>query len=320
MAKERFPAQYREKYAAILGSEFDRFIAAFDTKAKKTLWCNSILTTPKELCKELAGRGFELSPLELSKNAFQIDSGPERPGQDEAFAQGRFNLQEKAAMLPPIALGAMPGERILDAFAAPGNKTLQLCCMCNNSAEITCLERDPTRIGTLKFNARKYGMQIDAKKLDFQKFKDREGFDRILLDAPCSSEGMARKRLDALDEWSQHKVENMSKRQKKAIVRGFDLLKEGGTLVYSTCSLSPEEDEEVIDHLLSNRTGAKVEKTKIAGVKASKGILQYKEKGFDTQVENCSRLWPHEWDCQPFFYAKITKEKQAGAAKTGNGG
>jgi len=309
MAKDRFPKEYLEKYSSILGSEFERFICAFDSKAKKTLWCNTLLATPQELRNELAGRGFELSALEFSENAFLIESGPERPGQDEAFAQGRFNLQEKASMLPAIALGASPGERILDAFAAPGNKTIQLCCLCENKAQITCLERDPTRIGTLKFNARKYGMQIDAKKLDFQKFKDREGFDRILLDAPCSSEGMARKRLDALDGWSEKKVSNMSKRQKKAIVRGFDLLKPGGTLVYSTCSLSPEEDEEVIDHLLANRTGAKVEKAAIAGVKASKGILKYKEKDYDAQVQNCSRLWPHEWDCQPFFFAKITKEK-----------
>lgn len=309
MAKERFPAEYREKYATILGSEFDKFISAFDAKEKKTIWCNSLNTTPQELCGELTGRGFSLSPLEFSQNAFLIESGPERPGQDEAFAQGRFNLQEKAAMLPAIALGARPGERILDAFASPGNKTLQLCCLCNNEAEITCLERDPTRIGTLRFNARKFGMRIDAKKLDFQKFKDREGFDRILLDAPCSSEGMARKRLDALDEWSEKKVANMSKRQKKAIVRGFDLLKPGGTLVYSTCSLSPEEDEEVIDHLLASRDGVVIEKMNIKGVKASKGITRYREKTFNPLVENCCRLYPHEWDCQPFFFAKVTKQK-----------
>jgi len=308
MAKERFPKEYLEKYSAILGDRFGQFIESFSTKPKKTIWCNSLSTTPQELKDELSGRGITLNQLEFSPNAFQIESGPERPGTDEAFAQGRFNLQEKASMLPAIALGAKPGERILDAFAAPGNKTLQLCCLCENKAEITCLERDPGRIGTLRFNARKYGMQVDAKKLDFQKFKDNGGFDRILLDAPCSSEGLARKRLDALDEWNERKVGNMSKRQKKAIVRGFDLLKPGGTLVYSTCSLSPEEDEEVIDHLIANRSGVKVEKVKLAGVNASKGITQYKEIKFDPKVENCCRLYPHEWDCQPFFFAKVAKQ------------
>jgi len=307
MAKERFPKEYLDKYASILGSDFERFIAAFGTKPKKTIWCNSLITTPAELCEELSQRGFALSGLGFSDNAFIIDSGPERPGQDGAFGQGKFNLQEKASMLPVVALGAMPGERILDAFAAPGNKTLQLCCLCKNNADITCLERDPGRIHTLQFNAKKYGMKIDAKKLDFQKFKDNEGFDRVLLDAPCSSEGMARKRLDALSEWSEKKVANMSKRQKKAIVRGFDLLKDNGTLVYSTCSLSPEEDEEVIDHLLSQRPDAKVEKTKLPGVNASKGILRYKEKEFDSRVEGCTRLYPHVWDCQPFFFAKVAK-------------
>ncbi len=307
MAKERFPKEYLDKYSSILGSEFGRFISSFEKKEKKAIWCNSLRTTPQELCSELTGRGFCLAPLEFSENAFLIESGPERPGRDDAFMQGRFNLQEKAAMLPAIALEPKPGERILDGFAAPGNKTLQLCCLCNNEAEITCLERDPVRIRTLQFNARKFGMQIDAKKLDFLKFKDREGFDRILLDAPCSSEGLARKRLDALAEWSQRKVENMSKRQKKAVVRGFDLLKSGGTLVYSTCSLSPEEDEEVIDHLLASRDGVTVERVKLAGVNASKGIVQYQGKEFDSRVGNCVRLYPHEWDCQPFFIAKIQK-------------
>jgi len=309
MATQRFPAEYLDKYASMLGSEFERFISSFEKKGKKAIWCNTLKTAPQELCFELTGRGFRLAPLAFSQNAFLLESGPKRPGLDEAFAQGRFNLQEKASMLPAIALGAKPEERILDAFAAPGNKTLQLCCLCGNQAEITCLERDPTRIRTLQFNARKFGMRIDAKKLDFQKFKDSRGFDRILLDAPCSSEGMARKRLDALKTWSQKKVENMSKRQKKAIARGFDLLRPGGTLVYSTCSLSPEEDEEVIDHLLAKRPGAVIEKIKMQEVKTSKGITQYRDREYDCRVENCVRLYPHEWDCQPFFFARIAKER-----------
>jgi 16S rRNA C967 or C1407 C5-methylase (RsmB/RsmF family) len=306
MAKERFPKEYLDKYSAILGDDFEEFIRAFGSKEKKALWCNSLLATPQNIAEELAGRGFLLERLPFSANAFLMASGPQRPGLDAAFLEGRFNLQEKAAMLPAIALGARKGERVLDAFAAPGNKTLQLCCLCENSADIVCLERDAGRMRQLLYNAKKFGMRIDAKKLDFLKFKDREGFDRILLDVPCSSEGLARKRLDALKDWSQGKVQNMSKRQKKAIVRGFDLLRPGGALVYSTCSLSPEEDEEVVNHLLARRPDAKVEKIKIKGVNASKGMAKYGEKKFDQGVENCLRLYPHLWDCQPFFLFEIS--------------
>ena len=307
MASTFFPAQFTEKYLEILGADSEKFFLSCASKIPKSLWCNSLSTTPSELSFELSTRGFKLEQLEFSKNAFSIASGPLRPGEDPAFKEARFNLQEKAAMLPPIALELLPGQRILDAFAAPGNKTLQICCNAKNTGDIIALEREPARFATLRFNVKKYGMQVDAKKLDFQKFKDREGFDRILLDAPCSSEGLVRKRQDGLKEWSQKKVLNMAKRQKKAIVKGFDLLVPKGKLVYSTCSLSPEEDEEVVDHLLAQRPDAKVEKIKIAGVNASKGLEKYRQKEFNPQVENCVRLYPHEWDCQPFFFAKVSK-------------
>jgi tRNA (cytosine49-C5)-methyltransferase len=308
MASTFFPIEYTEKFSEILQERSGDFFKACATKEPKAIWCNALCTTAEELKSELAGRSFELEPLPFSKNALLIKAGPQRPGEDPAFLEGRFNLQEKASMLPPLALDVRPGQRILDAFAAPGNKTLEICCLAENEAEITALEREPSRIRTLVFNIRKFGMRVDAKKLDFQKFKDNGGFDRILLDAPCSSEGMVRKRQDALKEWSQKKVENMAKRQKKAVTRGFDLLKPGGRMVYSTCSLSPEEDEEVIEHLLAQRPGASVEKVKMPGVTFSKGITRFRQRRYDERVEDCCRLYPHEWDCQPFFFCAISKK------------
>lgn len=304
----RLPAEYADKFERMLGAKSGEFFQACRTKEPKSIWCNSLKTGPDELKKELESRGFALSQLPFHENAFSVEK-PDRPGQDEAFSEGRFNLQEKAAMIPAIALEPKEGERVLDAFAAPGNKTLQLSCLCDNSSEIIALEREPARMRVLRSNISKFGMDsVRAMQLDFQKFKDRDGFDRILLDAPCSSEGLVRKRLDGLSEWSQKKVLNMAKRQKKAIARGFALLRTGGTLVYSTCSLSPEEDEEVIAHLLEKCDGVKVEKIEINGATASPGLLEYDGKKYDERVRLCSRFYPHEWDCQPFFAAKITKE------------
>ena len=159
----------------------------------------------------------------------------------------------------------------------------------------------------LEFNISKFGFEAFARKIDFQKYKDNAGFDKILLDAPCSSEGLVRKRLDGLKEWSPKKVANMAKRQKKAIVKGFDLLQPGGTLVYSTCSLSPEEDEEVIGHLLLQRPETVVLPITLDAVNASPGIADYDGRKLSPEVEKCWRLYPHLWDCQPFFLAKVMK-------------
>ncbi len=207
-------------------------------------------------------------------------------------------------MLPAIALGPKEGERVLDAFAAPGNKTLQLACLSRNAAQLVALEREHPRFNVLRYNLAKYGISAEAKRLDFQKFLDRDGFDKMLLDVPCSSEGLVRKRLDGLKEWSQKKVLNMAKRQKKAITRGFDLLAPGGKLVYSTCSLSPEEDEDVVAHLLEAREGAKLLPVKFEACTASPGIEEYGGRQYPKELSACVvRLYPHRWDCQPFFIA-----------------
>jgi NOL1/NOP2/sun family putative RNA methylase len=303
-----FPQEFREKYSTLLGPQAEAFFSACATKEGKSVWCNSLAIAPGELRGKMEKQGWKLEPLVFHENAFALVGGPsDRPGLSEEFQAGLFNLQEKASMLPALALEPKSGERVLDAFAAPGNKTLQLACLAGNSAEIIALERERPRMRALAFNVRKFGISAEAKLLDFQKFKDREGFDRILLDAPCSSEGLVRKRFDGLSGWSQKRVLNMAKRQKKAVAKGFELLREGGRMVYSTCSLSPEEDEEVVEFLLEKRPDAKVEKIGLEGVAASTALTEHGEKRFHDEVANCSRFYPHVWDCQPFFIALIRK-------------
>ncbi len=302
-----FPKDFTEKYARILGGQAPEFFSACSTKEQKTIWCNSLVIAPQALKQRLEAEGWVLHPLGFHENAFAISGESPRPGADDAFKEGLFNLQEKAAMLPAIVLAPKPGERVLDAFAAPGNKTLQLACIAKNQAELIALEREPARFRVLEFNIEKFGMQAQAKRLDFQKFLDQDGFDKVLLDVPCSSEGLVRKRFDGLKEWSQKKVLNMAKRQKKAIVRGFDLLVPGGRLVYSTCSLSPEEDEGVIAHLIEKRPQARIKPLGVGGIASSQGLEEYEGRKYPEQVKDCTRLYPHKWGCQPFFIAVIEK-------------
>ncbi|MBI5553476.1 MAG: RsmB/NOP family class I SAM-dependent RNA methyltransferase, partial [Candidatus Diapherotrites archaeon] len=249
--KPFFPPAFLEKYRQLMGNEFDEFVRISSTPHPKSLWVNSLKIRPTELKTKLEMQGWKLKPLPFHENAFEILEGPIRPGQSEEFKTGLFNLQEKASMLPALALNPQPGERVLDACAAPGNKTLQLACLMKGKGEVVAVDKNTVRMKSLKFNVGKFGMKnVQARLGNLLKASTRKAFDRILLDAPCSSEGVVRKDPEALTEWSPELVESKSQLQKKLILKAFSLLKFGGTLVYSTCSLSPEENEEVIAYLL----------------------------------------------------------------------
>ncbi len=132
----------------------------------------------------------------------------------------------------------------------------------------------------------------------------------MLLDAPCSSEGVVRKRFDALKNWSQSLVIRKSQLQKKLILNAFNLLCDGGALVYSTCTLSPEENEEVVQFLLGKNPNARIEKIpKIKNFKWREGLAEYEKQSFDSQLKNCIRVLPQDNDSESFFVCKIKKEK-----------
>ena len=305
MAKTFIPEEFRHKFTGLFGNESEEFFRYCAIKQPKSIWINSLKIRPELLFDDLSKKGWKLRQL-FHENAFSLE-GIDRPGQSEEFGKGLFNVQEKASMIPAIALDPKPGETVLDAAAAPGNKTLQLACLMNGKGKLVAVEKNVQRFKSLRFNIEKFGMRsVIAKRMDLLDAKKNGVFDRVLLDAPCSSEGLVRKDFDALKGWSEELVLKKSELQKKMILKAFDLLKEGGTLVYSTCSLSPEEDEEVVDHLL-RQGGARVEKIKIESFRLREGLGEYNGKAYDPNVRNCTRIYPQDNDSQGFFVARIKK-------------
>jgi 16S rRNA C967 or C1407 C5-methylase (RsmB/RsmF family) len=143
--------------------------------------------------------------------------------------------------------------------------------------------------------------------MDGQWFK-RSGieFDRVLVDAPCSGTGTIRKSLKTIGMWNPDMIRRLSITQKQLIETGFNLLKENGTLVYSTCSLEPEEDEAVVDFLLNKYENVKLEEIKL-NLKKSPAILEFEDKKYSDEVKKCLRIWPQDNDTEGFFVAKIRK-------------
>ncbi len=315
MHKPFMPEEFVEKYSRLLGEESGEFFEACSRKGPKSIWINSLKARPEIIARDLAKKGWKLQKL-FHENAYSLE-GVERPGQSPEFREGVFNLQEKASMLPAIVLSPRQNETVLDATAAPGNKTLQLSCIMNGTGRVVAAEKNVERFRSLLANMKKFGMEnVIAKRMDLLDSKKSGLFDKALLDAPCSSEGLMRKDIEALRNWSNGLVLKKAELQKKLIAKSFELLKEGGVLVYSTCSFGPEENEEVVQSVIE--TGkAEIEEVKIPGFRARKGLAEYDGNEFDAGMEKCARVYPQDNDTQQFFIAKIRKtEWKTKAAKS----
>ncbi len=145
--------------------------------------------------------------------------------------------------------------------------------------------------------------------MDGRHFSERveQKFDRVLVDAPCSGSGTIRKRLEIAKEWSPTILKGLSELQKSLILSGFECLKKGGVLVYSTCSLDPEENEEVVNYLLNQRSDCEIEEARLDGLKARKGLLRWKGKEYQKGMEKCARIYPQDNDTIGFFLSKVRR-------------
>jgi len=302
MSEEKtfFPEEFLTKYKKLLGKEWNTFFETIQVKQPKSFWVNTNKATVEEVKKSFELKEVKFEQYDFDKRAFLINM--EKPGDLEEFKSGQISLQEKAAMLPVIALAPKEKELVLDACASPGMKTIQLSNFMNNKGKLIACDVNSERIKFLDGNCKKYGLtNVETKRIDFRNLasKYREKFDKILLDAPCSSEGLVRKDREALREWSQKLVERKAQTQKELIVAAFDLLKKEGTMVYATCSFAPEENEQVVLQLLKQRKNASVLNVEelLPGVKIRKNDL----------CENCIRFYPQDNDTQQFFLAKIRK-------------
>lgn len=222
---------------------------------------------------------------------------------------GYIYIQEASSMLPPSILSPEPNDMVLDMAASPGSKTTQMADMMNNSGTIIANDRSVKRNKALIDNLEKMGVtntvvtNFDARNL---KREFSISFDKVLLDAPCSGEGMIRKIGMRRFDWSIDKIQSLSRLQKSMILTGFDLLKPGGIMVYSTCTGAPEENEGVVDYLLSNREDAIIDKIDVEGSRP--GLEEFGKIRFSEEVRKCVRIYPQDTGTELFFVCLIRKK------------
>jgi NOL1/NOP2/sun family putative RNA methylase len=229
----------------------------------------------------------------------------------DLYQRGDVYSQNLSSQLAPMLLNAQPGEQALDLCAAPGGKTLQLACMMKDTGHIGAVESVKSRFFKLKSNLESQGVTCVKTYLNngihvWRKTPER--FDRVLVDAPCSSESRFKAdQPETYSHWNEKKIKEVARKQKGLLYSGIQCLKPGGTLVYSTCSFAPEENEAIVDHALNRFEGLiEIESVDMPITNIQQGIIQWNNNNFNEKVADCVRVLPDEI-MDGFFLCKIRK-------------
>ena len=301
-----FKPAFIERYSSLTDWEqFRKYSLSF---LRKSIRINTLLASVSEVKKSLNKKGWKLEPIPWCKEGFWVDN-PERRDVGNLLEHhlGKIYVQEAASMIPPLVLKPKPHDLVLDMCASPGSKTTQMAAMMKNKGLIVANDYKGDRLQSLGINLQRSVLTNAIITLmpgqRYHHFK----FDKILVDAPCSGTGTIRKSLKTINMWNSGMVRNLAKQQKALLINAFDNLKDGGELVYSTCSLEPEENEGVIDHLLGQCSNAKVMPVKLPGLKVSNPVLNFGNKEYNPLIKDVIRIWPQDNDTEGFFIAKIKK-------------
>lgn len=296
-------SDYVEKYRNIV-DDFNAFLKYSEKPLPKIVWTNLLKTTPAIIENLLIDNQVDYSPLNWWPGGYKVFSDF-KPGRTVEFLSGQIHVQEEVSMLPVLALGPQPGEKVLDLCAAPGNKTAGICQQLQRSGLVVANDMKSGRIALLQNNLTRLGFtNVIVTQNDGTQFSDEVLFDKVLVDAPCSAEGNIRK-----SKWSRRDDGHSLKFQPvqvKLLKRALKLVKPGGSVVYSTCTYSPDENEAVVNSVLSKKiVPENIDFPK--ALKYSPGITQWRDESFAETLARTCRFWPHQNNTGGFFVAKLRK-------------
>ena len=304
-----------ERMKELLGKDLDKYLAKIETEPPRSIRCNTLKIEPQELKKRLEEKGWKIKqPIKQHPEIMIVENElqPGELGRSLEHMLGYYYVQEFASMLPAIVLNPQPEETILDLCASPGSKTTQIAAKMENTGTLIANDVQLRRIKILSSNLERSGVAnvIITKKEGFafcnQAKKQNLLFDKILIDAPCSGEGTLRTSPKTAVMWSLNNVKSLSGIQKSLLSNAIDILKIGGEIVYSTCTHSPEENEEVLSEILKQYPNMEIEKITLP-INTCPGITKWQDKEYIEEVKFSCRIYPHEYDTEGFFIAKLRK-------------
>jgi tRNA (cytosine49-C5)-methyltransferase len=304
-----FKEKFIDRYSGL--TDWDSFKEYSLSFLRRSIRVNTLKGAVKDITESIKNKGWKLIPVPWCKEGFWISHDDRKDvGNLLEHHLGKIYVQEAASMIPPLVLNPKPGDIVLDMAAAPGSKTTQIGAMMKNKGLIIANDYKGSRLSSLGINVQKAGLtNVILTKMDGRRFH-KFSFDKILLDAPCSGTGTIRKSLKTIRIWNEGMIKKISRQQIQLIENAFNNLRPGGEMVYSTCSLEPEENEGVVSHLLKHFDNADIVEVKLPGLKLGKPVLEFNGVRFDPRVKHVLRIWPQDNDTEGFFVCKIKRTHQ----------
>jgi NOL1/NOP2/sun family putative RNA methylase len=285
-------------------------IRLLSTPLKPSVRINPLAGDPEATLKEMITIGWKGEPISWCNNGYSISDGFQALRDSQLVTNGKIYLQNEASWLPVVLLDPKPGMAILDMCAAPGGKTSHIAALMKNSGHLVTNDNSRPRLIKLQQNLSRLHVIADYVLYDATRLSrklDTLKFDAILLDAPCSGEGLIDiTRPKTLESWSVAHVKRLSALQKQLIREAWHLLKPGGRLVYSTCTMAPEEDEAVINYILKHNEDATVKTITLPIDGALEGLSGWNERTFNSDTARAMRLIPGNGR-EAFFVCVIEK-------------
>lgn len=312
----QLPEQFTEKMKGLLGEEFPAFLKSYDDERMYGLRVN----TSKISCEEFEKVApFEIRKIPWVENGYYYD-GSVSPAKHPYYHAGLYYLQEPSAMTPADRLDISKYDAVLDLCAAPGGKATELGVKLGRKGVLVANDISSSRAKALLKNIELFGIanpfvvsETPARLAEYFP----EFFDRILLDAPCSGEGMFRKDPSVIKSYVSNGVDYYAKLQREILVPAVRMLKPGGRMLYSTCTFSPEEDEQSIDYIMD-----RFPELRLIDIKGYEGFDSGRpEWGSGNQkLEKCVRIWPHRMKGEGHFLALMQKDGVSDAGRGLSGG
>lgn len=305
--RNRLPKEFMEfLYAKYTPIKVDQILLGMTSERYTTLRVNTLKYDIQSLMKYFKEKNIKFERVPWYRDAVTIKNANEKQLQKlDIYEKGNIYIQSLSSMIPPLILNPKPEEKVLDLTAAPGSKTTELATLMNNKGYILANELDKIRCERLRYNIEKQGANIiEVINERGEKIGDKypEGFDKVLLDTPCSGEGrFIVNSVATYRDWSPKRVKELSKLQKKLFASSYKALKPNGTIVYSTCTLNLEENEYILDWALKNFN------IKLVDIDLEVKDLQVGfNENIDKSINKAIRILPSK-DTEGFFVAKLKK-------------
>lgn len=301
----RLPEEFAGKMQRILKDEYKDYLSCYEEPRYYGLRVNTSKISTEEFERICP---FDIAPVPWIQNGYYYDGGTEAPSKHPYYFAGLYYLQEPSAMTPADRLPVEPGDKVLDLCAAPGGKATELGAKLGGLGLLAANDISNSRAKGLLKNIEVFGIG-NMLVLNEEPGKLRtyfsEYFDKILIDAPCSGEGMFRKDRKMIKAWEEHGPDYFSSIQKNIILQAAEMLKPGGQMLYSTCTFDERENEQIIEYLLQERPEFEIEE-----IESYEGFCPGKPELSDTnlsELKKTVRIFPHRMKGEGHYLALVRK-------------